>query len=84
MKSIGKLGIIVFLLMHISATTLVFAANDFGDRPTIVIGDDINYPPYSFIDEEGKPAGQAEASRPGIVFPDLLLGIENDLGSQQS
>jgi len=26
-------------------------------RPTIVVGDDIAYPPYSFIDEDGKPSG---------------------------
>src|SRR6056297_3143369 len=26
-------------------------------RPTIVVGDDIAYPPYSFIDENGNPSG---------------------------
>ncbi|MDW7669708.1 MAG: transporter substrate-binding domain-containing protein [Bacillota bacterium] len=26
-------------------------------RPTIIVGDDIEYPPYSFIDENGNPAG---------------------------
>ncbi|HCX04680.1 MAG TPA: hypothetical protein DHM42_09325, partial [Clostridiales bacterium] len=26
-------------------------------RPTLVVGDDINYPPYSFLDEDGNPAG---------------------------
>ncbi|RQD71215.1 MAG: diguanylate cyclase [Tindallia sp. MSAO_Bac2] len=25
--------------------------------PAIIIGDDINYPPYSFLDENGEPAG---------------------------
>ncbi len=26
-------------------------------RPVLIIGDDINYPPYSFIDDNGQPAG---------------------------
>ena len=26
-------------------------------RPTLIVGDDIDYPPYSFIDENGNPAG---------------------------
>ena len=26
-------------------------------KPKIIIGDDINYPPYSYIDSKGKPAG---------------------------
>ena len=26
-------------------------------RPVLIIGDDINYPPYSFVDENGQPAG---------------------------
>lgn len=28
-----------------------------GQRPKLIVGDDINYPPYSYIDENGKPAG---------------------------
>jgi ABC-type amino acid transport substrate-binding protein len=27
------------------------------ERPKIVIGDDINYPPYSYLDPNGMPAG---------------------------
>ena len=30
---------------------------DLEPRPTLIVGDDINYPPYSFIDDNGKPAG---------------------------
>jgi len=30
---------------------------EIGERPTLIVGDDINYPPYSFIDDNGKPAG---------------------------
>jgi len=35
----------------------VHATNGLVDKPTIVIGDDINYPPYSYLDADGNPTG---------------------------
>jgi diguanylate cyclase (GGDEF)-like protein/putative nucleotidyltransferase with HDIG domain len=40
-------------------------------RPTLVVGDDINYPPYSFLDEDGNPAG---------FNIDLIRALGNILG----
>lgn len=42
----------IFLLLSI---TTVEAISD--SKPLLIIGDDIDYPPYSFIDEDGNPAG---------------------------
>ncbi|MBV1759401.1 MAG: transporter substrate-binding domain-containing protein [Dethiosulfatibacter sp.] len=35
--------------------TTVEATSD--SKPLLIIGDDVDYPPYSFIDEDGNPAG---------------------------
>lgn len=61
------LGIVFTILMCINAIYLddVYADNidsinqaeTVNERPTLIVGDDINYPPYSFIDDDGKPAG---------------------------
>jgi len=37
--------------------TLIEKESYIEGRPTIVVGDDIAYPPYSFIDENGNPSG---------------------------
>lgn len=60
------LGIVFTILMCINLIGLdiVYADNEtlsqvkiIKERPTLIVGDDINYPPYSFIDDEGNPAG---------------------------
>lgn len=38
------------ILMHASAEPQV-------SKPKLIIGDDINYPPYSYLDEKGQPTG---------------------------
>jgi ABC-type amino acid transport substrate-binding protein len=44
---------LVFFLIQIIISSAAFADN----RPVLIVGDDEYYPPYSFIDEKGQPAG---------------------------
>jgi len=46
--------IIIMLIIPIFMSSTLFAQEE---RPVIVVGDDEYYPPYSFIDENGNPAG---------------------------
>ena len=56
-KNYMFLIILMIVLTSISTTALVHATNSSVEKPTIIIGDDINYPPYSYIDDDGKPTG---------------------------
>ncbi len=60
------------------------------NRPTIRVGDDYNYPPYSYLDENGEPTGynieliQAVADVMGyqvdfqlMTWPEVLSGLKN-------
>lgn len=44
------LSFILFFYMALPSTS-------FGERPIIIVGDDKDYPPYSFLDEHGNPTG---------------------------
>ncbi len=57
-----------------------------GDR-TIIIGDDKNYPPYSFIDEKGNPAGfdieLAKAAGEAMGFKvKIKLGVWSEIRNE--
>lgn len=60
------------------------------NRPSIRVGDDYNYPPYSYLDENGEPTGynieliQAVADVMGyrvdfqlMTWPEVLSGLKN-------
>lgn len=48
--------IVLVLLLAVSAAVAFAAAND---RETIIVGGNSAYPPYEFLDKDGKPAGFA-------------------------
>lgn len=55
-KILLKILILPLLLsLFFVSTTCVGAIKD--EKTGIIIGDDINYPPYSFLDSKGKPSG---------------------------
>ena len=57
MKSLQKkLGINIIFLLCVLVTLSVSGYAD-EVRPKIIFGDDIYYPPYSYMDENGQPAG---------------------------
>jgi diguanylate cyclase (GGDEF)-like protein/putative nucleotidyltransferase with HDIG domain len=49
----GKITVLIIVCL------LILSIPGFTDdaRPKLVFGDDINYPPYSFLDENGEPSG---------------------------
>ena len=51
-----RLLLFMALLGVLSATTMQSRAQA-GDRPTLVLGGDANFPPYEFLDANGRPAG---------------------------
>lgn len=60
MKSVSRILVLLIAVMFL------FSAGVTGDsvlrkgkaeRPLLIVGDDINYPPYSYLDATGKPAG---------------------------
>ncbi|MGL5257649.1 MAG: transporter substrate-binding domain-containing protein, partial [Proteocatella sp.] len=56
MKNIKFLQIIVIVTLLITQSFFISEATQKSSK-TIIFGDDINYPPYSFIDENGNPSG---------------------------
>lgn len=56
MKNIKFLQIILITALIVSQSFFISEAT-LKYSKTIIFGDDINYPPYSFIDENGNPAG---------------------------
>lgn len=42
------------LLITVTAFSITWAEQS---RPVLIVGDDFNYPPYSFVDDSGNPAG---------------------------
>lgn len=58
MKSINKyLVMIVIALLCLPSMMAVAKGRQTPEKPVLIIGDDINYPPYSFLDTSGRPAG---------------------------
>lgn len=58
MKSINR--IIVMIVIALFCLPVMMAAAkgvQSPEKPVLIIGDDINYPPYSFRDASGRPAG---------------------------
>lgn len=56
-KTLRQIGILLILLPIIAIVNFSEAASYEKIKPKIIFGDDINYPPYSFLDPSGKPAG---------------------------
>ncbi|WPC44052.1 transporter substrate-binding domain-containing protein [Clostridium sp. JS66] len=62
-------------------------SNDKKSDRTIIIGDDKGYPPYSFIDKNGNPAGfdieLAKAAAEAMGFKvKIKLGVWNDIRNE--
>ncbi|WP_373485838.1 HD domain-containing phosphohydrolase [Acetobacterium malicum] len=58
MKSINRIIVmIVITLFCLPAMMVAAQGTSTPEKPVLIIGDDINYPPYSFLDTSGKPAG---------------------------
>ncbi len=56
MKRSSKNYLLIFfliILIQIFTSSSALAK----DRPLLIVGDDVYYPPYSFLDENGEPAG---------------------------
>lgn len=49
--------VILFQMNTTFAEVLTEELMEKTERPVLVIGDDINYPPYSYLDDEGDPTG---------------------------
>lgn len=45
----------IFLLF--SSSTMVISDSSQSSRPVLIVGDDIDYPPFSYLDQNGEPAG---------------------------
>ncbi len=56
-RRIQIVSIIMVILFWSIPANSVTIEHAYANQPTIVIGDDINYPPYSFINEHGEPDG---------------------------
>lgn len=56
MKNIKFLQIIIIVILIVSQSFFISEATQSPSK-TIIFGGDVNYPPYSFIDENGNPAG---------------------------
>lgn len=58
MKSMNKIIVIIAMALFLIPSTMAFAQwSQASERPVMIIGDDINYPPYSYLDGSGIPAG---------------------------
>lgn len=59
MKPLLKSLVLLFSIIGILSITVVgdSTVHKMSNRPLLIVGDDINYPPYSFIDKNGNPAG---------------------------
>ena len=54
----GLLSVLIFLIPLFSSVPGILQAEAVTENlPVLIVGDDINYPPYSFLDSEGNPAG---------------------------
>lgn len=51
------LGIVALLFLATGVTGDSNTQKNTAKRPLLIVGDDINYPPYSYLDAEGNPAG---------------------------
>lgn len=55
MRKIKKWIWLLFVFLTLSVSFVIAWGHE--ERAVLIIGDDINYPPFSFIDENGNPAG---------------------------
>ncbi|HEY4744107.1 MAG TPA: transporter substrate-binding domain-containing protein [Desulfuromonadaceae bacterium] len=52
------LSLLLPILLFLAASPAIAAGQNADDRSeTIIVGGDANYPPYEFLDKDGKPAG---------------------------
>jgi len=49
--------LICMILITTLSVSVSWSQQNSAERPTLIIGDDFNYPPYSFLDDSGKPVG---------------------------
>lgn len=57
-NKIIPISILIISLLILNFSHFAFAVeNSSIEKPKLIIGDDINYPPYSYLDENGIPAG---------------------------
>lgn len=57
MKRLLLIAVFIGLAVLLSPQNYMAASSPERVRPVLVFGDDINYPPYSYLDENGQPAG---------------------------
>ncbi|MBC3898888.1 transporter substrate-binding domain-containing protein [Acetobacterium malicum] len=58
MKSINRIIVMIVITLFCLPAMLAAAQGaPTPEKPVLIIGDDINYPPYSFLDTSGRPAG---------------------------
>jgi len=57
-RSLAIRVLLLFLLISLLCATLTSVeATSASEKPKLIFGDDINYPPFSYLDENGQPAG---------------------------
>lgn len=60
MKSIKRALVMVFMVLLVLSGGVLGESSqreNITPRPVLIVGDDINYPPYSYLDSEGNPQG---------------------------
>lgn len=57
MRKIHLVLLLIFIVHFLVSTTILADSNEENERPKLIIGDDINYPPYSYVGGNGEATG---------------------------
>jgi len=57
MKNGIKRYFLIFTILIMVISFSISWSEQNADRPILIVGDDFNYPPYSYLDDAGKPVG---------------------------